>query len=45
MFANIYEEEKVFPYLNMSLEEGKSKTFDSEIQYKEDGVTFYSEIE
>ena len=85
MFANIYEEGKVFPYLNMSLEEarklrylvknfyafkdgelvqmilknidgvvtangmifeeGKSKTFDSEIQYKEDGVTFYSEIE
>lgn len=85
MFANIYDEEKVFPYLNISLEEarrlrylvrnfyafrngelvqmsienidgiikangmvyekGNNKTFDSEVEYGEDKVTFYSEIE
>ena len=85
MFANVFEEERNFPYLNMSLEdarklrylvrnfyafkdgelvqmglknidgvitangmifeEGKSKTFDSEIEYNDDGVIFYSEIE
>ena len=85
MFANIYEEEKSFPYIDMSLEEarklrylvrnfyafkdgeliqmvlrnsdgiirangmvfeeGKSKTFDSLIKYKNDGVIFYSEID
>lgn len=85
MFDNIYEEERNFPYFNMTLkeardlrylvrnfyafkdgelvqmslkniegvitangmvfEEGKSKTFDSEIKYKNNGVIFYSEIE
>ena len=85
MFDNIYEEERNFPYFNMTLkeardlrylvrnfyafkdgelvqmslkniegvitangmvfEEGKSKTFYSEIKYKNNGVIFYSEIE
>lgn len=85
MFDNIYEEERNFPYFNMTLkeardlrylvrnfyafkdgelvqmslkniegvitangmvfEEGKSKTFDSEIKYKNNGVIFYNEIE
>ncbi len=85
MFDNICEEERNFPYFNMTLkeardlrylvrnfyafkdgelvqmslkniegvitangmvfEEGKSKTFDSEIKYKNNGVIFYSEIE
>ena len=85
MFDNICEEERNFPYFNMTLkeardlrylvrnfyafkdgdlvqmslkniegvitangmvfEEGKSKTFYSEIKYKNNGVIFYSEIE
>ena len=85
MFDNICEEERNFPYFNMTLkeardlrylvrnfyafkdgelvqmslkniegvitangmvfEEGKSKTFDSEIKYKNNGVIFYNEIE
>ena len=52
MFNNIYEEERLFPYLNISLEEARRLRylisnfyFDSKIEYVDEGIDIYSEID